>query len=158
MSTPRVYTRVPVGERIKRKIAQVNGCWLFQGRVNQNGYSSIGINRGRGKPYHTRLVHRVAYETFVGPIPAGMTIDHLCRNKLCVNPEHLEAVTQRENSFRAPNYIGNRTHCPSGHEYSPDNTHVNQKTNRRTCRACHRKHQLEYTARKNERRLSFQPQ
>lgn len=134
MST-RTYITTPVSERIKRKIAQVNGCWIWQGTVRPNGYGGAGKKLGTNK-WVTVSAHRLAYETFVGEIPKGMTIDHLCRNKLCLNPEHLEAVTQKENSFRAPNYVGNRTHCPSGHEYNEENT--NRSCGRRKCRTCHR--------------------
>lgn len=125
----------PVTQRIKEGIAKLHGCWIWQGSPLPNGYGRIGVRHGKNNT-KGQLVHRVAYETFVGPIPKGLTIDHLCRNKLCVNPDHLEPVTQKINNFRAPNYVGNRTHCPAGHEYSPENT--NTSCGRRRCLTCHR--------------------
>lgn len=109
-------------------------CWTLKNKTHPNGYSRV----------FGKAAHRVFYEEFKGKIPAGYTIDHLCREKSCVNPEHLEAVTQKVNSFRAPNYVGNRTHCPRGHEYNELNTRINKKTNRRQCRPCNRLHQQKY--------------
>lgn len=124
----------PIADRLRAKIAQLNGCWVYQGYVQPNGYGKIGVRHGKNDTRST-LVHRVAYEAFVGKIPKGLTIDHLCRTKLCVNPKHLEAVPQKINNFRAPNYVGNRTHCPSGHEYTANNT--SRYLNHRRCLACH---------------------
>lgn len=70
----------------------------------------------------------------VGPIPVGMTIDHLCKNTLCVNPEHLEVVTMGENIRRAERWELRKTHCPQGHEYAPDNLYMSK--NRRHCKTC----------------------
>lgn len=70
-------------------------CWNWQGARQSRGYGSFGIAPGR-----TALAHRVAYEAMVGPIPDGMTLDHLCENKVCVNPAHLEPVTREENTRR----------------------------------------------------------
>lgn len=80
-----------------------DGCWLFTGATQSRGYGSVGIGNKR-----TALAHRVAYEATVGPIPDGMTIDHLCLNKTCLNPEHMEIVTRAENTRRA--HVG-RARC-----------------------------------------------
>lgn len=80
------------------------------------------------------IAHRVAYETWVGPIPDGLTIDHLCRNRLCIEPTHLEPVTNRENIQRGGNSL--KTHCPQGHPYDEVNTA--SRNNRRYCRTCER--------------------
>lgn len=80
--------------------------------------------------------HRVAYELTRGPIPAGMEIDHLCRVRSCVNPDHLEAVTRGENLRRGRGKTGAQTHCKRGHELTPENTY--RYVNRRgyVCRHC----------------------
>jgi hypothetical protein len=67
------------------------GCWTYRGMLDEWGYGKIKI---AGRKHRT---HRVAYEAIVGPIPDGLTIDHLCRNRACCNPDHLEPVTRSEN-------------------------------------------------------------
>lgn len=116
------------------------GCWQWLAGIHRNGYAQFRANKRAG----TSLAHRASYEHFVGPIPAGMQIDHLCRNRACVNPEHLEAVTNRENTMRG--LVGQKTHCPKGHAYTPENTaRYKQGTSKvRRCRTCVR----EYSARK----------
>jgi hypothetical protein len=105
------------------------GCWIWKGTVSR-GYGVITVPMSA-----MRVAHRVAYEMEVGPIPEGMQLDHLCRNTLCVNPAHLEPVTHHENQRRG--LKGDlTTHCPKGHEYTPENTR--RYRNHRYCRACHR--------------------
>ena len=88
----------PLIQRLMAKVRKDStGCWNWAGADNGNGYGVIGIGR---REEGTALVHRVAYEQIVGPIPAGLHIDHLCRNRLCVNPDHLEPVTKYENDRR----------------------------------------------------------
>jgi len=101
-------------------------CWEWAGALNSGGYGQWAV-QGR-----SRSVHRVAYEALVGPIPEGLTIDHLCQNKVCCNPAHLEPVTAAENRRRAARLI---THCPAGHEYTPENT-LRNGAGHRYCRAC----------------------
>lgn len=111
--------------RFESKVQRGPGCWEWQGMRCHHGYAYFG---GRG-------AHRLAYELWVGPIPAGLTIDHLCRNRGCVNPTHLEAVTILVNNGRRPK----KTHCPNGHEYTPENTYRNpQRPKSPICRICHR--------------------
>lgn len=105
-------------------------CWPWQGAFHHNGYGRFGKFRA----------HRASYEHFVGPIPTGLTIDHLCRNRACVNPAHMEPVTAVENMMRgnAPAAINSRkTHCIRGHALSGENLYV-KPDGRRECRECQR--------------------
>jgi len=106
-----------------------HGCWIWKGCLNSRGYGCVSVN---GKVV---LTHRRAYELLVGPIPYGLTIDHaVCQVKACCNPQHLEPVTNQVNVQRSRAHI---THCPKGHEYTPDNIVWNHGT-RRNCRECAR--------------------
>jgi hypothetical protein len=85
------------------------------------------------------MAHRLAYELLVGPIPDGLTLDHLCRTRNCINPWHLEPCTLKENQLRSPVINANKTHCRNGHEYTEENTrHYVRKggAKMRTCRKC----------------------
>jgi len=90
------------------KYTDINLCWVWTGALSSDGY---GIFRMGDKLYRA---HRASYILHKGEIPDGLHIDHLCRNKVCVNPEHLEAVTQKVNNARA---AAAKTHCPRGHNY-----------------------------------------
>lgn len=107
-------------------------CWVWNKCRNNNGYGQIGIN---GK---TKLAHRVSYEEYVGQIPEGLGLDHLCRVRACIRPDHMEPVTQQENCKRGlgGKYPRNITHCPRGHVYDEANTRSYK--NLRNCRACNR--------------------
>ena len=111
-----------------------DGCWLWTANTHTQGYGKIKIAK------KTMLAHRVSYELYVGKIPDGLHIDHLCRQTACVNPHHLEAVTKRENTLRG---IGpsaqnaKKTHCKRGHEFIGENTY-SYSTNKRICIFCNR--------------------
>jgi HNH endonuclease len=114
-----------------RSSLQPNGCILWNGAKTAAGYGTLNVQNTR------QLVHRLAYELYVGPIPEGLTLDHLCRTRACINPEHLEAVTNRENILRGTSPSAKqarRTHCPSGHPYAGEN--LIRWRNHRHCRAC----------------------
>lgn len=117
-----------------------SGCWEWTASRTLKGYGMIGA----GSPQRGLLAaHRVAFEIYVGPIPAGLQLDHLCRVRHCVNPDHLEPVSARENvrrGFGLAAINAAKTHCPQKHEYTADNTYYNPSTNRRMCRVCIRNH------------------
>lgn len=143
-----VHTR-PVSERLLRdSIPEPNtGCWLWMGVLMPNGYGQLSIN-GR----HA-YAHRASYETFVGPIPEGLTIDHLCRQRCCINPEHLEPVTTRVNLLRgdgASAKNAQKTTCALGHPLSGDNLALYR--GQRWCNECGRRRAREYRARMRARK------
>lgn len=120
--------------RIENNSRKIGGCWVWQRSFYNSGYPRTSIN--------TKSVsaHRASYEVFKGAIPKDLQIDHLCRNKTCVNPDHLEAVTARINTLRAPNAIATinslKTHCLRGHEFSIQNTYSRKDRNERMCKKC----------------------
>lgn len=121
-------------ERFWQKVDVSGVCWEWTASTKGNGYGQVK-HRDRKSPMFS---HRVSYEILVGAIPEGMTLDHLCKNTLCVNPDHLEVVTGGVNTLRsnAPTAINARkTHCPAGHEYTPDNLVADRG---RRCKICHR--------------------
>ena len=121
-------------ERINRRIHfdEVTGCHLWTGTINDCGYGLIHY-QGRNQ-----RAHRVRYELECSAIDPKLDLDHLCRNRRCINPAHLEPVTRKENIRRSP-IIGRQydsmTHCRRGHEFTPENTRIYKETRRR-CRAC----------------------
>ncbi len=119
-----------------------NGCWVWTA-------SSVGPPGFKGASYWSReeqrmvYAYRCSYEAFVGTIPSHLEIDHLCRNRLCVRPSHLEAVTHRENVRRgeapliAGRFNSDKIYCPQGHPYNLENTHIDTR-GARQCRVCNR--------------------
>lgn len=127
----------PIRERLLNlvEVQEPTGCWIWQGTLNSSGYARIFTGPGK----KLSLAHRVSYRIHKGEIPAGLTIDHLCRERTCVNPDHLEAVTSRVNTLRGntlPGINAVKTHCPQDHEYSVENTRV--RAGKRHCRTCDR--------------------
>lgn len=114
-------------ERFWVKVKDTGYCWEWTGLRDRNGY---GVFRVGGR---THRAHRIAYELAHGQIPEGMETDHLCRNRSCVNPAHLEPVTFAENQRRRALVV---THCPKGHAYDMANTYMGSRG--RTCKACNR--------------------
>lgn len=113
-----------------------SGCWIWTGYITNYGYGSYGMHRGRGGKI---LAHRMLYQHFIGAIPDTLTLDHLCRNRWCVNPVHLEIVTRGENVLRGVSistHFKNRTHCNYGHEFTPQNTYWHKQRNGKSCREC----------------------
>ncbi|MDP2662690.1 MAG: HNH endonuclease signature motif containing protein [Dehalococcoidia bacterium] len=144
----RGHTRV--GTALERFLAKIlptpNGCWEWSGghtgfNGGYGGYALISIKTDVG--WKSYLAHRFSYETFVGLIPEGKELDHICRNHGCVNYEHVEPVTHSVNVLRgdSPAILAAQnqaiTHCPKGHPYDEENT-VFVKNGARRCGACHR--------------------
>ena|SRR5882757_926961 len=148
--TKRVRKFKPLAERFWKKVQKSEGCWIWTGAIQKGGYGSINLVR----PPRRQVAHRIAYEFCKGPIPVGLTIDHLCRNRKCVNPEHLEAVTMGENTLRGFGMTAinaRKTNCPKGHPYDENNTYTYkcaaQKT-LRLCRICKKQKDKEYRDKK----------
>lgn len=127
---------------VDAQIRRTSRCWQWLGSTNQGGYGFTQIN------YVQRVAHRVVYEDAVGPIPSGLTLDHLCRNTDCVNPAHMEPVSMRENILRghgAAAECARRTHCVVCQ--SP----LIQGPTQRYCLSCKRRSGREYMRRKRAR-------
>lgn len=114
-------------------------CWEWQGSLDRAGYSKTRLAGHRQG-------HRASHELFIGPIPDGYQVDHLCRNRGCVSPLHIESVTRQENMARAKAF---KTHCARGHEYNETNTLLVKRRDggeSRKCRACNIDNQKRFQA------------
>lgn len=125
-------TARPLEARLWPKVDAAGPCWLWTGHRSAQGYGRIGTGEGRA----VALVHRVVWELLVGPIPASLELDHLCRVRSCCNPDHLEPVTHAENVRRGA-FGANRlplAKCRRGHDFTPENTAVYAR--QRECITC----------------------
>jgi len=144
-----VYPRKSAEERFWDKVtADPNsGCWLWAASLSRDGYGQFAPKRNA-----LAGAHRYSYELHVGPIPKGLEIDHLCRVRSCVNPDHLEPVTPKENILRGTGLAAvnaRKTHCRNGHKLSGENLYVTPD-GRRDCRICRRESCRRYRERQRE--------
>lgn len=136
-------------KRFIKKVEKLkSGCWEWQGGKTSKGYGQFTYKNG-GR------AHRYSYEYFVGKIPKNLTIDHLCKNKTCVNPKHLEAVSMRENVLRSDGISARnakKTVCIRGHEFTKENTYLRKlkkvALKVRVCIECKREHHRQWKIRK----------
>lgn len=143
----------PISTRILARATREDDCLRWTGYTMANGYGVISWHDSRW------LVHRAIWTESMGPIPEGLTIDHLCRNRACVNVAHMEVVTRAENSERGGGLPAawakyrERTHCKHDHEFTPENTRIG-KDGHRICKACSRASWRRWAVRKGIRRAA----
>jgi hypothetical protein len=143
------YVRQPVADRFWPKVDRrgPDECWPWLAARDNHGYGQMTVD------YKRKKAHRLAYELLMGPIPEGLSLDHLCRHPWCVNPAHLQPVCHAENVRRGAAGIKVllraqlQTHCKNGHEFTDENTYL-PPSGRRVCRACQNQWQKDYQARR----------
>jgi hypothetical protein len=121
--------RIPPHERVLSRCERVGSCLLFRGSLTPGGYGHVTVAKGRNAP-----AHRIVYEALVGPIPPKHDLHHLCPNRACVEPTHVEPILHR---IHPAMHKVERTHCSKGHPFDEANTY-NTSAGARQCRACHR--------------------
>lgn len=129
------------------KVTKTRECWNWIGSTRYRGYGEFWTGN------HTVPAHRVAYEWFVAPIPKGFTVDHICRNTGCVNPDHLRVMTLSDNC-RLGNRYAFRKACSKGHLYTPETTIISKAYGSRECRLCKREKDLKYHYKHRDRILA----
>lgn len=136
-------------EQLRRFLGRVafvpkTSCWAWRGATNAKGYAVFSRTEG------SNFAHRAIHEHFGGSVPEGFTIDHLCRDRGCVNPFHLEAVPHRVNVLRGETLAAAnaaKTHCPAGHEYNEQNSVRYNGNGGRQCLLCRKRNMAAYKAR-----------
>lgn len=137
-------------ERFWSRVQKTDECWIWTAGATAEGYGEIRVDGVE------RYAHRLSYEWAKGSIPKGLTIDHLCRNPRCVNPDHLETVTRRENTLRGINPAAQNARkiaCKYGHPLTEDNVYRYRNGRERRCRTCHRIAARQRDARSHEATL-----
>ena len=149
MKLPRCDASMSIEERLIAKVKITDGCWIWQGKPNDAGYGHVTINK------KTFKAHRLAYETWVGPIPEHKPhVCHHCDVPACINPEHLFPGTPKDNmqdkmkKGRAVGWQKDKTHCKHGHEFNEENTRIQK--NKRQCKICSNRNALKSYHRNKE--------
>lgn len=150
--------RKSLAERLAIASRDPDGCWEHVGVLDGKGYGIITMPNGKRGGDKVR-VHRAVYEFMIGPIPSGMQLDHLCRNRRCFNPRHLEPVTSLENSRRGISFSAQnaaKTHCAHGHPLAGDNVKWHTRDGRltRICMTCKRANNAALTAARSAARAT----
>jgi hypothetical protein len=146
--------RTDPATRFWKHVDKSGACWLWTGARNSRGYGTFGLS---GRPHVKNvLAHRFAYELLVGPIPDGAVLHHTCGNQLCVNPDHLRAVSPKECSYLGTATNATKTNCMRGHPFSAENTRIDGN-GKRHCRECQRMLQARSEARRGIVRRRPQP-
>jgi len=125
---------------MKNIVIDQNDCWNWKLWISPLGYGQISFKD------KTELVHRVSFQVFIGKIKKNLEINHICRNRKCINPEHLETVSHRENLLKGDTIAAKndqKTHCLNGHKFTPENTCINP-SGERSCRICKNRRQRSY--------------
>jgi hypothetical protein len=140
--------RTPDWIRARVTVDAQTGCWNWSGRISPNGYGCVSVSKTTTRAAWAMGAHRISYVAFVRDLEQGEAIDHLCRNRACVNPDHLEAVRQSTNVLRGRWSDGNpiATHCRHGHAKTPNNVYVCPR-GWRECLTCRRASQSALAAR-----------
>jgi HNH endonuclease len=126
------FRDVMLKKLLESRAVALNGCWLWTGAISTHGYGVTNYDRQQIR------AHQAGYRVWRGEVPAGLQLDHECRNRACFNPKHLECVTSRENTLRGDGITARAaqaTHCPQGHAYDSENTYTTPKGHR-DCRVC----------------------
>lgn len=137
--------------RFMSKVRKTTTCWMWEGSLRGHGYGQFYLNGSMA------AAHRISYQHFVGPIPIGLVLDHICRVRTCVNPEHLRTITNKENVLIG---IGNsavnkrKTHCKNGHAFDDKNTYFSGNLTWRRCKACDSANFIRRNNRRRAKKLS----
>lgn len=146
-----MHSRPALDRFIDKILIWTDDCWLWTASLDPDGYGMFTVGQRPDGRWKMDKAHRYAYMAFVGEIPEGKEIDHLCRVRSCVNPAHLETVTHRENIHRSPINItalhARQTHCKYGHEFTAENTY--RHNGGRYCRACNGERQRVFQAKRS---------